>query len=149
MSSQCAALHRPPLAPPSAVRRPPSRLHAVVAARGGPEAKSRCSGVLSPELRAGLAAAMLEDVLSALIRARTISAIWVVTPTPQLAELALRMGARCLRQPQPIDVNSTVAGTAQLASSRADRSATVLVVMARSLQKIRLKPSEIERPFLI
>ena len=52
---------------------------------------------------------MLEDVLSALIRARTISAIWVVTPTPQLAELALRMGARCLRQPQPIDLNSAFA----------------------------------------
>ena len=71
---------------------------AVIAVRGGLDAKSRCAEALDGPERARLTAAMLEDMLAAVFRCADVSATWVVTPTPELAELADRCGARAVRQ---------------------------------------------------
>ena len=78
---------------------------AVIAVRGGPDAKSRCAEALSGPERAELVAAMLEDMLAAVARCQAVSQAWVVTPTPALAELATRMGARAVRQSRPAGLN--------------------------------------------
>jgi len=81
---------------------------AVIAVRGGPGAKSRCACVLSGADRARLTAVMLEDMLAALTRCPSISGAWVVTPTPELAELAERSGALALRQTRAAGLNAAV-----------------------------------------
>ena len=82
---------------------------AVIAARGGRGAKSRCSGTLDGADRAALTAVMLEDMLAALDRCPAISQAWVVTPTPELAELAVRRGALLIRQSRPAGLNAAFA----------------------------------------
>ena len=72
--------------------------HVVIAARGGPEAKSRCAVALPAADRAELTAVMLEDMLSALAGAPGLAQVWVVTPTPDLAERATALGAQVIRQ---------------------------------------------------
>jgi len=79
---------------------------AVIAVRGGPDAKSRCAEALSGPDRAGLTAAMLEDMLDAIARCPEVSQTWVVTPTPELAELALSCGAKAIAQGEPEGVNA-------------------------------------------
>ena len=66
----------------------------VIAARGGPDAKTRLAGVLTPDERDGLAAAMLEVMLRRLGPARCR----VVSPTDSLLDLAAAFGAAPLRQ---------------------------------------------------
>lgn len=78
----------------------------VIAVRGGRGAKSRCAGALSPTDRARLTAVMLEDMLAALTRCDGVSQAWVVTPTPELADLASRLGARVIRQPRTSGLNA-------------------------------------------
>ena len=78
---------------------------AVIAVRGGPDAKSRCADALTGPDRAGLVAAMLEDMLAAAARCEAVAQTWVVTPTPELAELAVRSGARVIRQAGPTGLN--------------------------------------------
>lgn len=56
-------------------------------------AKQRLALVYPPEVRRGLAQAMLEDVLDTLSKVSRISGIAVVTPDPEAAYLALRYGA--------------------------------------------------------
>lgn len=70
----------------------------VIAVRGGPQAKSRCARALSGPDRAGLTAAMLDDMLAAIARCPEVSRIWVVTPTSELADLALGRGAKAVVQ---------------------------------------------------
>ena len=81
---------------------------AVIAVRGGRHAKSRCAGALSGADRAGLTAAMLEDMLDALARCAGVSQTWVVTPTPDLAALARDHGARVIRQPRAAGLNAAL-----------------------------------------
>ncbi len=66
----------------------------VIAARGGPEAKSRLAGVLGPEQRQGLTAAMLGAMLRRLGPARC----HVVSPTEALLALAASLGSAPIRQ---------------------------------------------------
>jgi len=61
-------------------------------------AKSRTSSVLTPEQREILAAAMLEDVLSALAGSRLLAGILVNTVDPVAAALARRYGARVVTE---------------------------------------------------
>jgi 2-phospho-L-lactate guanylyltransferase len=75
----------------------------VIAARAGTEAKTRLAGVMSAPDRAALTEAMLADMLDAL--AGQIDSVWVVTPTDALAHLAVRHGARVLRQTEPTGLN--------------------------------------------
>ena len=65
----------------------------VIAVRGGPAAKGRCAPVLGASARAELTTAMLGDMLAVLGEASTVSRIWAVTPTPELADSAARAGA--------------------------------------------------------
>lgn len=78
---------------------------AVIAVRGGPQAKSRCAETLNGSDRAELTAAMLEDMLAAVAGCQAVTQTWVVTPTPALAELAAGCGARVIRQPRPAGLN--------------------------------------------
>jgi 2-phospho-L-lactate/phosphoenolpyruvate guanylyltransferase len=61
-------------------------------------AKSRTSSVLTAEQREVLAAAMLEDVLSALTGATLLAGILVNTVDPVAADLAARYGARVVTE---------------------------------------------------
>jgi len=82
---------------------------AVIAARGGAQAKSRCAAVLGPADREALTAVMLGDMLAALARCDEIAGTWVVTPTARLARLAESLGARAIRQPEPASLNAAFA----------------------------------------
>jgi len=79
---------------------------AVIAARGGPETKSRCGGLLTPAEREALTTVMLEDMLAATSSCAGVSATWVVTPTDSLAGLAARRGVRVVRQSEPAGLNA-------------------------------------------
>jgi 2-phospho-L-lactate guanylyltransferase len=72
----------------------------VIAVRGGPDAKSRCAGVLGPAARAALTRAMLADMLEAVLGAPGVDRVWVMTPTPELAALAARAGAGVISEPR-------------------------------------------------
>ena len=72
----------------------------VIAVRGGPDAKSRCAGLLDPALRAALTRAMLSDMLEAALRAPGAERVWVMTPTAELAALAARAGASIILEPR-------------------------------------------------
>jgi 2-phospho-L-lactate guanylyltransferase len=61
-------------------------------------AKSRTSSVLTAEQREVLAAAMLEDVLSALTGATLLAGILINTIDPVAADLAARYGARVVTE---------------------------------------------------
>ena len=62
--------------------------HVVIAARGGPDAKSRFGGRLTEAQREALVEAMLSDMLEALGRCPAVDRIHLTTPTPALARLA-------------------------------------------------------------
>ena len=66
---------------------------AVIAVRGGEGAKSRLGDLFAGSDREALTAAMLEDMLAVLAAAPGIERTHVVTPTPDLARLATRLGA--------------------------------------------------------
>lgn len=83
-------------------------VHAVVAVRGGPEAKSRCAAVLDGPQRETLVMAMIDDMLGALARVDTIDHRYVVTPTPEIAERASRLGAIALLEPRPLGLNAAL-----------------------------------------
>jgi 2-phospho-L-lactate guanylyltransferase len=61
-------------------------------------AKQRLTPALSARQRAELAAAMLDDVLRAVLAA-PVDAVWVVTREPQVATVARRLGAEILSEP--------------------------------------------------
>jgi 2-phospho-L-lactate guanylyltransferase len=65
----------------------------LIAVRGGRSAKSRCCEFVAAEHRAAFVEAMLGDMLRALEGARAVGAVHVVTPTPEIAELARSFGA--------------------------------------------------------
>jgi 2-phospho-L-lactate guanylyltransferase len=71
-----------------------SPLQVIFAARGGRDAKSRCAAALSPDAREALAECLLRDVLNA---AHDLD-VWLVTPTPRLAEIAGRAGAHIVAE---------------------------------------------------
>ncbi|HXQ14461.1 MAG TPA: 2-phospho-L-lactate guanylyltransferase [Caulobacteraceae bacterium] len=82
---------------------------AVIAARGGARAKSRCAAVLSAKDREALTAVMLDDMLAALARCDEIAGAWVVTPTAELAQLAAGRGAQVVLQAEPATLNAAFA----------------------------------------
>lgn len=104
---------------------------AVIAVRGGPDAKSRCAEALDGVDRARLTAAMLEDMLAAVARCADVSATWVVTPTPELAQLARRSGARVVRQKErqkgPRGLNAAFSQALSVVGERAPYDPAVLM----------------------
>ncbi|HUN46930.1 MAG TPA: NTP transferase domain-containing protein, partial [Stellaceae bacterium] len=73
-----------------------SGIWAIVPVKEFSGAKQRLSGRFAPEFRRGLAAVMLEDVLAALMSARGLAGVAVVTVDPVSDALARRMGASVL-----------------------------------------------------
>jgi 2-phospho-L-lactate/phosphoenolpyruvate guanylyltransferase len=66
--------------------------YALVPVKDLTQAKARLSPLLSPAERCALAAAMLDDVLTALRQASAVERIALVTTDPQALELASRWG---------------------------------------------------------
>lgn len=66
----------------------------LIAVRGGLNAKSR--SLIEPDHRGALVEAMLTDMLAAISRTASVTAVHVVTPTPEIAALAAAFGAAAL-----------------------------------------------------
>ena len=75
------------------------RATAIVPVKRFGAAKQRLAGQLGPEERALLATAMLDDVLAALGRARSIERTLVVTGEPAAAAIAGRRGVEVIDDP--------------------------------------------------
>jgi 2-phospho-L-lactate guanylyltransferase len=71
-------------------------LWAVIPAKERDQAKERLAPLLPPDMRQALAAAMLEDVLTALAAVAGLAGLIVVTVDPSARRLALRYGARII-----------------------------------------------------
>jgi 2-phospho-L-lactate guanylyltransferase len=69
---------------------------AVVPVKDTGAAKTRLAAAVPAELRQGLALAMLEDVLAALVEAPGLAGVLLVTIDPAARDLAARYGARCI-----------------------------------------------------
>ncbi|HEY3696664.1 2-phospho-L-lactate guanylyltransferase [Phenylobacterium sp.] len=78
----------------------------LIAVRGGRDAKSRCCEFVDAQDRAAFVEAMLTDMLRAIARAGAITAVHVVTPTPEIADLARRFGANALLETRAAGVNA-------------------------------------------
>lgn len=99
----------------------------VIAARGGCGAKSRCADALDGPGRAALTAAMLEDMLNAIARCQAVTQTWVVTPTAELADLAVRRGARPIAQNGESGLNGAFAQAIAEVSERAPYDPVMLL----------------------
>lgn len=84
----------------------PISVHALIAVRGGPQAKGRFASLLDADERARLTELMFGDMLASLAHAVSIESLWVVTPTRSLAALAARNGCRVVEQREPLGLNS-------------------------------------------
>lgn len=113
----------------------------LIAARGGPTAKSRLSGRLDQAQREALVEAMLGDMLTALAACPAIMRTHVTTPTPALARLAARFGAVVFLEQQPGDLNAAF-DRARRRIAGADPEAT-LVLLPGDLP--RLTPEDVEQ----
>lgn len=91
-------------------------------------AKTRLSPLLADGDRAAVSGAMFDDVLGALVRARRLDAIVVVSADPQLTERARAAGAIALDEGAPRGLNGAVAFGTDAALRL--RAATVLVVLS-------------------
>lgn len=101
--------------------------HVVIAVRGGPDAKARCAAVLDRDQRAGLTRAMLADMLDAASHTPAVKSIWVVTPTSELADLAIRAGASALLEKEPRGLGMALARGREMIARKAPRDLTVLL----------------------
>lgn len=100
---------------------------AVIAVRGGPEAKSRLAGRLDARRREALVEAMLADMLTALARCPGVRRSHVATPTPALARLAARAGAVVILEHGPDNLNGAL-DRARRRIAAADPQAMVLLL---------------------
>lgn len=112
----------------------------VIAARGGPGAKSRLAGRLDPQRRDALVEAMLGDMLAALAACPTVLRTYVTTPTPGLARLAARAGATVILERAPDELNGAF-DRARLRIAARDPDTTVVLLPA---DLPRLEPDELE-----
>jgi 2-phospho-L-lactate guanylyltransferase len=99
---------------------------AVVPAKSFSDAKQRLAAVLSPEERAGLFAAMLEDVVAALAAARGLDGILLVSNEPDVQRLAARYGARVVPDRAAAGQSAAVAEGARVLA--ADGATGILAV---------------------
>lgn len=113
----------------------------LIAARGGPSAKSRLAQRLSPEQREALVEAMLGDMLAALAACPAVLTTHVTTPTPALARLAARFGAVVYLEREGGDLNGAFDRTRRRIAA-ADPE-TPLALLPGDLP--RLEPDDIER----
>jgi len=96
---------------------------AIIPVKALAEAKQRLAPVLPPPARRQLVLAMLQTVLAAVTEAKGIAATLVVTPDPDVAQLALGTGAQVLRERGARGLNAAVrAGLARAAAEGATRA---------------------------
>lgn len=100
----------------------------VIAARGGPDAKSRLAPMLSPEDRDTLTTRMLQDMLHKLVHARPAVRISVVTTTPGIAEAARQRGAAVILQSEPADLNDAFNLALEVVAERAPYDMVALLM---------------------
>ena len=110
----------------------------LIAVRGGQDAKSR--SLIEPRHRAGLVEAMLTDMLQAIGRAPSVTAVHVVTPTPEIAILAAALGAAALLERGGEGLNAAFSFAREPIASRAPNA--TLVVLPGDLPG--LDPAELE-----
>jgi 2-phospho-L-lactate guanylyltransferase len=82
--------------------------YAIVPVKTLGEAKSRLTSALSDAMRRRLVLTMLEDVLDALSSASGVDRILVVTPDPDIGDLARREGAVVLREQRSGGLNAAL-----------------------------------------
>jgi 2-phospho-L-lactate guanylyltransferase len=103
-------------------------LWAVVPVKDLQHAKQRLAGVLDAAERRGLFAAMLEDLLAALVASAGLAGILMVTRDRQAQELAARYGARVLVE--AANRGHTAASTLGAATLAAEGAAGMLQLPA-------------------
>lgn len=81
---------------------------AVVPVKDFTDAKGRLSEVLSPEQRQNLARAMIQDVLGALMQAKGLDGVAVMTRDAEAQELCSGLGARILTEDRNAGQTSAV-----------------------------------------
>ena len=91
-------------------------------------AKQRLANVLSPDARAALALAMLDDVFDTLDQVAGLTGAFVVTADPTVAALAQKRGARILAETRSSGINTAV--RLGLAEARAQGFANALILPA-------------------
>jgi len=84
-------------------------LWALVPARLGSSVKTRLASALTAEQRAGLARAMLSDVLAALAQVPRLAGVAVVAGDDDVAALASGIGGTVVRETAPGGLNAAVA----------------------------------------
>lgn len=111
----------------------------VIAARGGPEAKTRLSGRLDPLRREALVESMLADMLERLSACSAVGRVHVTTPTPGLARIAARFGAVVLLERAGGGLNGAFeAARRRIAQAQPD---TTVMLLPGDLP--RLDPAEV------
>jgi 2-phospho-L-lactate guanylyltransferase len=98
---------------------------AAIPVRDFATAKQRLAGILRPEERAGLARAMLEDVLGA-VCAAPVHAVYVVSGDPEVAAVAVRFPATVLHEASRRGHSEAVA-LAQAVAARAGADTFVTI----------------------
>lgn len=121
-------------------------LHAIVAVKSLRTAKSRLASELDPDARTDLVLAMLHDTLTTVAAVRSIDAVTVVTPDPNVAALACSIGVNVYADPGPLpgeadpsqpDTRLNAALTAAAAHVRSHHGAVDLVVLQADLPALR------------
>jgi 2-phospho-L-lactate guanylyltransferase len=110
----------------------------LIAVRGGLDAKSR--SLIEPRHRGALVEAMLTDMLQAIGRAASVTAVHVVTPTPEIADLAGAFGAGVLLEERSAGLNAAFSFARERIALRAPQA--TLVVLPGDLPG--LDPAELE-----
>jgi 2-phospho-L-lactate/phosphoenolpyruvate guanylyltransferase len=99
---------------------------AIIPVKRFDEAKQRLTAGYEPEQRRALVAAMVEDVLEAVGKARTITRTIVVTGDPIAQELAAEAGAEVI--PDPGDAGHVQAVLAGIARAEVEGEDTVVLL---------------------
>ncbi|MFG3614784.1 2-phospho-L-lactate guanylyltransferase [Nocardia sp. NPDC047654] len=99
----------------------PHAVHAVIAVKSLDQAKSRLADRLRPEHRARLVLAMLADTVTATAAVVEVGSVTVVTPDPEVADLARALGADV--HPEPHGPHAGGLNTALAATAAALRGA--------------------------
>jgi len=107
---------------------------AVVPAKLGADAKRRLAPALAPEQRARLAQAMLRDVLTALLGARSLTGVALIGRGRAVADLADELGVLFVAERDARNLNEAVVeGTAACCA----RGASAIVVAMGDLPLVR------------
>jgi 2-phospho-L-lactate guanylyltransferase len=99
---------------------------AILAIKSLSRAKSRLAPALSDQARRDLAQAMFEDTLEALMQARSLAGIAVVSGDPLVRDMAISHGLHLIHDPEERGHNSSIEMAANaLARKRVERIMTV------------------------